>query len=342
MSNLNFDQANSIFEFKSIYPDKDALLNWCLEDISTQEPLSADIHQNSDASLSSFSSPQSDITVADVPHINATANDLFSAIMSPFSSTDDTLEMIDQWNKLNQEGTENLRVDKPFSQPTENDPNQLVANAFANFNYSLSDQQPTIKDNYSYHTDPTLKKISHNAIERRYRNNINERISELKNAVPALYMAKVDKNQKSHSSDENSDDEQESSEQIIDGVEIARKLNKATILRKATEYIYHLKRTVAMVEQESQILQYVLAQMPEGTRLLSSFNQQRLEMRKAEHERRLCEQKLAKQREKQMRERVLRERAVERASVAKLLPKRERKPYHRRTKQEMEKDKRKK
>ena len=152
-------------------------------------------------------------------------------------------------------------------------------------------------------------------------------------------MAKVDKNQKSHGSDENSDTEQESSDQIIDGVEVARKLNKATILRKATEYIYHLKRTVAMAEQESQILQYVLAQMPEGTRLLSSFHQQRLEMKKAEHERRLYEQTLAKQREKQMRERVLRERAVERASVARLLPKRERKPYHRRTKQEMEKDK---
>ncbi|KAF9988612.1 hypothetical protein BGZ75_009035 [Mortierella antarctica] len=83
------------------------------------------------------------------------------------------------------------------------------------------------------------KKVAHNAIERRYRNNINDRINDLKNVVPALCNIKT-KDEK----DEDEDDET----QDADGVAKATKLNKATILRKATEYII---AEIAGVREES-------------------------------------------------------------------------------------------
>lgn len=63
------------------------------------------------------------------------------------------------------------------------------------------------------------KKSAHNLIEKRYRNNLNDKIQlqQLKDAVPALRP--------------NSDSEE------LDGLSPAHKLNKATILAKAVEYI---------------------------------------------------------------------------------------------------------
>ncbi|PHZ07507.1 HLH-domain-containing protein, partial [Rhizopus microsporus ATCC 52813] len=97
------------------------------------------------------------------------------------------------------------------------------------------------------------KKTAHNAIERRYRNNINDRIAELKNAVPALLYAKVkDNNGRKRKNDE--EDDGEDGEEYLDGVAVATKLNKATILRKATEYINHLKKTGEDIKRENEVL----------------------------------------------------------------------------------------
>ncbi|KAI8359783.1 helix-loop-helix DNA-binding domain-containing protein [Blakeslea trispora] len=272
--------------------------------------------------------------------------------MSPFSSIDDTFKTIDHWSKsspvilLVTSNSNEKHCYKKTEQSS--NPNKLIADAFAIFGCSMSDDQSmeAAESSTFCHIDPAVKRISHNAIERRYRNNINERICELKNAVPALYMANIDKEQRASCSGDSSDNDDNSTNErhrskehmneIVDGVEVARKLNKATILRKATEYIYHLKRTIAIAEQESQILQYILTQVPQGDSLLSSFHQRQFQIRQAEQEKKMHERRVAAQREKLIRERVLRERAVERASVAKLLPKRERKPYRRRTKQEID------
>ncbi|KAF7722275.1 hypothetical protein EC973_003495 [Apophysomyces ossiformis] len=192
----------------------------------------------------------------------------------------------------------------------------------------------TIPNNLSGKSEPTTrkrkldeefihKKVAHNAIERRYRNNINDRIQELKNVVPALYKAKA-------SSSEDDDDESDEEERIVDGVPVAKKLNKATILRKATEYIDYLKHTNELVDRENRILEQILAQMPNGAPLLARFQVQKREYHEMEQQRLARERKEAKEREKIERQRMLRERAAQRAALAELIPKPERRPYKRR------------
>ena len=130
-------------------------------------------------------------------------------------------------------------------------------------------QQPNLLDRPE--PGKQLKKVAHNAIERRYRNNINDRIRELKNVVPALYKARIrEKGEQDDDSSAESGDEGEDIE-IVEGVEVAKKLNKATILKKATEYIHFLKNTNDTTEQENQILQQIIAQMPGGNDVLNRF-----------------------------------------------------------------------
>ncbi|CAG8775225.1 15490_t:CDS:2, partial [Dentiscutata erythropus] len=100
------------------------------------------------------------------------------------------------------------------------------------------------------------KKVAHNVIERRYRNNINERINDLKNVVPALCHLK------------NKDDDVI---EEVDGIPAATKTNKATILRKATEYIVHLKKNNFDLKCENVILKKIIAATPGGTDLYGAY-----------------------------------------------------------------------
>ncbi|CEP15346.1 hypothetical protein [Parasitella parasitica] len=191
-----------------------------------------------------------------------------------------------------------------------------------------------------------LKKVAHNAIERRYRNNINDRIQDLKNVVPALYKAKIREKKSragsssnSNAADDNEDEADEFSDdettvEIVEGVEVAKKLNKATILHKATEYIHHLKHTNELAERENQVLQQILAQMPGGAKVLSRFQVQKHDLQQAEEQRILAERKELMERERAERQQILRERAAQRAALAELLPKAERRSYRKRAKKE--------
>ncbi|KAG0304075.1 hypothetical protein BGZ98_005952 [Dissophora globulifera] len=107
------------------------------------------------------------------------------------------------------------------------------------------------------------KKVAHNAIERRYRNNINDRINDLKNVVPALCNVKT-KDEK--------DDEDDDEPQDADGVTRATKLNKATILRKATEYIIVLQNRESGTKAENTILRRLLTSLPGGVDLLEQHH----------------------------------------------------------------------
>ena len=75
------------------------------------------------------------------------------------------------------------------------------------------------------------KKTAHNMIEKRYRTNLNEKIAALRDSVPSLRVM-------AGTSKLGDDDEEED----LEGLTPAHKLNKATVLAKATEYIRHLEK----------------------------------------------------------------------------------------------------
>lgn len=113
-------------------------------------------------------------------------------------------------------------------------------------------------------TKPALgpKKTAHNMIEKRYRTNLNDKIAALRDSVPALRVMV-------HRLEHADDDQVNNSNNIMDeikaeagldieddlgGVTPAHKLNKATILSKATEYIAHLERKNRSLAKENSAL----------------------------------------------------------------------------------------
>ncbi|RKF60323.1 putative sterol regulatory element binding protein sre1 protein [Erysiphe neolycopersici] len=88
--------------------------------------------------------------------------------------------------------------------------------------------------------NPLVKKTAHNMIEKRYRTNLNDKIAALRDAVPSLRITS-----KSARGEDTMDDREE-----LQGLKPAHKLNKATVLSKATEYIYHLENRNKRLRQE--------------------------------------------------------------------------------------------
>jgi len=87
-----------------------------------------------------------------------------------------------------------------------------------------------------------VKKTSHNMIEKRYRTNLNEKIAMLRDSVPSLRIVSK-KNEKGKEMTED-----------LQGLTPAHKLNKATVLAKATEYITHLEKCNKHLAKENQAL----------------------------------------------------------------------------------------
>lgn len=86
-------------------------------------------------------------------------------------------------------------------------------------------------------------KVSHNMIEKKYRTNINTKIYELRDAVPTLKIAAGKANVLLSD---------------LKGLAPAAKLNKASVLTKATEYIKHLeKKNDTMLSQIAQLQQLI-------------------------------------------------------------------------------------
>ena len=87
------------------------------------------------------------------------------------------------------------------------------------------------------------KKTAHNMIEKRYRTNLNDKIAALRDSVPSLRVM-------AGTARLGDDDEEED----LEGLAPAHKLNKATVLAKATEYIRHLeKRNKRLLEENDQL-----------------------------------------------------------------------------------------
>lgn len=94
-------------------------------------------------------------------------------------------------------------------------------------------------------------------IEKRYRTNLNDKIAALRDSVPALRVmvhrlehadegVDVMEEIKAEAGVEGDDD--------LTGLTPAHKLNKATILSKATEYIAHLERRNGALAKENAAL----------------------------------------------------------------------------------------
>jgi hypothetical protein len=89
---------------------------------------------------------------------------------------------------------------------------------------------------------PPVKKTAHNMIEKRYRTNLNDKIAALRDSVPSLRVM----------SKRNSRGEE--IQEDLQGLTPAHKLNKATVLSKATEYIAHLeKRNKYLMKENSSL-----------------------------------------------------------------------------------------
>lgn len=91
------------------------------------------------------------------------------------------------------------------------------------------------------------KKRSHNVIEKRYRANLNEKIAELRDSVPSLRALSKSSNGGSPS--------------VEDDITLGNKLNKASILSKATEYIRHLELRNQRLDEENKGLKDRLRQL---------------------------------------------------------------------------------
>ncbi|EPX71542.1 membrane-tethered transcription factor [Schizosaccharomyces octosporus yFS286] len=94
----------------------------------------------------------------------------------------------------------------------------------------------------------TNKKNSHNIVEKKYRSNLNDKINELRNAIPSLQSLSSKIGSRS-----------EDGKTVSFNTSI-RKLNKATVLSKATEYIRHLRSENTRLVEENQHLQNRLSE----------------------------------------------------------------------------------
>ncbi|KAF4554935.1 Hypothetical protein D9617_3g020040 [Elsinoe fawcettii] len=105
--------------------------------------------------------------------------------------------------------------------------------------------------NGSVDGEPPVKKTSHNVIEKRYRNNLNTKIMELRESVPSL-----------RAMTKGSAEEDDSEE--LDGLTPAHKLNKSTIMAKATEYIKHLEKRNKTMADEMDALKTRMAALEQA------------------------------------------------------------------------------
>ncbi|TPX10150.1 uncharacterized protein E0L32_001347 [Thyridium curvatum] len=95
-----------------------------------------------------------------------------------------------------------------------------------------------------------IKKTAHNMIEKRYRTNLNDKIAALRDSVPSLRIMS-----KSARGEDTTEDREE-----LHGLTPAHKLNKATVLSKATEYIRHLeKRNTRLLDENNTMQQRISA-----------------------------------------------------------------------------------
>lgn len=154
--------------------------------------------------------------------------------------------------------------DSPTSNPAESSTNTSPESVSANnLENSLTGSSITTLKGKSAAkvTKPGKKdKSSHNMIEKKYRTNINDKILALRDAVPSLRIA-------AGKADVSLAD--------LEGLSPASKLNKASVLTKATEYIKHMEKKNEILKNQNIQLQKML----EEASLYPPANQMQLRQR---------------------------------------------------------------
>ncbi|GAA5798882.1 hypothetical protein HPULCUR_004289 [Helicostylum pulchrum] len=296
------EQAQPIFMSNSIYNDPTLLYEPLADLLPTQQQKS--MFDNNSTVKNEYASPES-LPYSPPQNLTLSPNDLAqqqplfqptSPLSSSSSSQDKHLPLKSNTTITNPPPSlDFMNWNTPFDNTQAKVPIQrlksssIINNAVnAALNTPNTQNPPIIRQH---------KKTAHNAIERRYRNNINDRIAELKNAVPALLYAKVNKTGSKRRNDD--DEEEEDGEEFLDGVAVATKLNKATILRKATEYINHLKKTGDDIRRENQALQNILSQLPGGADILQRYHIQKQQREKELQQQQVVDREMQKQQDQQ-------------------------------------------
>lgn len=134
-------------------------------------------------------------------------------------------------------------------------------------NFKAFDDKDDKDDIISECMDPESREFrprmrsSHNVIEQRYRNKINDKFTALQNSVPTLrIVAKRKQKHEDVMDDDPLDPERyelsESDSDDLEGLEPARKLNKGIILSKSIEYIKFLElKNTRMRQQQSELVE---------------------------------------------------------------------------------------
>ncbi|CAI6084897.1 unnamed protein product [Clonostachys chloroleuca] len=112
---------------------------------------------------------------------------------------------------------------------------------------------PSSRSSTSPQPHPPPRKTTHNMIEKRYRTNLNDKIAALRDAVPSLRIMAHRVERDGGDMDE-ADAMAAAEAESMGGLPPAHKLNKATVLSKATEYIGHLERSNGVLVRENHHL----------------------------------------------------------------------------------------
>lgn len=150
-------------------------------------------------------------------------NDMLGLPSPPNSNT--SLDPPSPFSGFNLEGMQGIALD-----PAMTSNSQTMAPSYEGPAMSVDSNAPT-GTKRGQRSDNSRPKTSHTTIERRYRTNLNTRMTGLREAVPALRV--LDKNIPTPTGLPDIIDDRG----YVDGVKAAKKNSKSTILGKATEYI---------------------------------------------------------------------------------------------------------